>query len=177
MGKPPLPNHAPAKVCLRLTWLSTYSRKPAHPCMSPTSSIASRPSSASASIARAWFLLSPKKSPVVTDSYVLKRTPSPLNRRLVESAFHVPRHYCRLGCRIPSTAHLPARRSPSARFFGLPRAALFDSHHLDQWRSASQLERGVFSSLPLPVGAAGVVPADSEAGFGVLPFSAGRCGP
>src|SRR5262249_6692299 len=64
----------------------------------------------------------------------------------------------------------------SPRLAGLPRAALFDAHHLDQRGPEPKLERGVFSPLPLSVGAARVVPAYSEASLGVLPATADRCG-
>jgi hypothetical protein len=56
---------------------------------------------------------------------------------------------------------------------GTPRPV---AHYLDQGRPESQLERGIFLALALPVGAARVVSAESEAGPGLLPATAGRSG-
>ena len=61
--------------------------------------------------------------------------------------------YCRgLAQRVPATARLSARGAASARFAGLPGTALPIAHHLDQRWPVPELERGVFSRLPLPVG-------------------------
>ncbi len=76
---------------------------------------------------------------------------------------------------FPSSAR-SARCAASARFPGLPGPALPDSYHLGQRRPEPQLERGVFSPLALPLGAAAVVSTDLEARFGVLPPTSGRRG-
>lgn len=117
-----------------------------------------------------------KKWRVTTASFVQKRTPSRYGRSRDELALGVPRHRRGLARCVSPTTYLPARGAASARFAGLFGAALFDSDPLDQRRPEPQLERGIFSPFPLPVGAATVVSADPEAGFSVLPATAGRRG-
>src|SRR5271157_2228345 len=51
-----LPLPGAGQVCLKLTWHTTYSRRPAPPCTFPRSWRASTPPSTSPSIARAWSL-------------------------------------------------------------------------------------------------------------------------
>src|SRR5271165_2534353 len=174
-SRPP-PNHAAVKVCRKLTWHSTYSRKPAPRCMSRSSSNVSRPNSPSPSIAKAWFLPSPRKSPAATASCARKRIPSPLSRSHDEPALGVPHHYRRLARRLPTKAHLCPWRAASIGLAGLPWTALPYPYHLDERRTAAQLERGVFPPLTLSLGTAEVVPAHLESCVGVLPATVGRRG-
>ena len=53
---------------------------------------------------------------------------------------------------------------------------LSEPHHLDQRRPQPQLECGILSALPLPVGAAAVVSTDPRTRFGVLPATLGGRG-
>jgi hypothetical protein len=59
---------------------------------------------------------------------------------------------------------------------GVSRPALPDPHYLDQRWPRPQLERGVLSTLALPVGAAAVVSAHFAARLTALPATSGRCG-
>src|SRR6202050_4302004 len=77
---------------------------------------------------------------------------------------------------LPARTNLSARGSASARFAGLSGPTLPDPHHLDQWRPTTQLVRGVFSALALPVGTTAVVPAHPATGLAALPSTPGRRG-
>src|SRR5450759_3546211 len=145
--RPPLP--AQEKVGLKLTWPTTYSRKPAPRCMSPNSSLAFSPPLASPSIAKASSLPSPRKSPARTASSAPRRIPSACDRRPDDFAGGFPGYRRRLALRLPSIAHLPACCSPSSGLEGVFGPALPNTHHLGQRRPASQLERGVFSAFAL----------------------------
>ena len=67
-------------------------KKARTPCMSPTFLIASALRSTLPSIAKASFLPSPKKSPAMTASSVLKKIRSLSSRRLNERARSLPGH-------------------------------------------------------------------------------------
>src|SRR5579863_3441479 len=170
------PRRAAAKVCLRWTWPSTYLRRPAHPCTSPRSWNVSNPSSVPPWTARAWSPRLPRRSLAATASCARRRIHSHCARRPDEPAGRVPRRRSGLAQRLSPTAHVRAWRATSARFADLSWAPLSDSYHLDQRRPEPQLERGVFSSLALPLGAAGVVSADPATRPGVLPAASGRRG-
>src|SRR5664279_472965 len=141
--------------------------------MSPRSWSASKPSSASPSIAKAWSLRSPKRWPVATASCARKRTPSRSVRRRDEPARGVPRHYAGLARGVSAAAHVSPWRAASPGLAGLPGAPLPVPHYLDQRRPEPQLERGVFPALALPLGVAAVISADPETGFGALPTTLG----
>src|SRR6185437_834425 len=112
----------------------------------------------------------------MTVSCAPTKIPSPSNQRLDDPTHRVPFHCRGVARRLPATTHLSARGTASAGFAGVPGPALFDTHHLDQWRPEPQLECGVFSSFPLPMGRAGVVPPHPEARLGALPATTGRGG-
>ena len=102
-----------AQVCPKLTWLSTYSKRPAPPCTSPNSWPASTPPSTSPSIAKAWSLRSPRKSPAAIVSCAPARTLSAYVRRSDDSLRRLVGDRGGLGAQFPPAAHPAARRAPS----------------------------------------------------------------
>src|SRR5260370_9291677 len=165
------PNRHAEQVCPRLTWPMTYLKRPDPRSTSPICWPVSSLPFPSPSIAKAWSPLSPKKSPAATASCAPTRTPSLCARTLDDSACCVPRYCCRLALGLPSTAHLPSRRSSGPRLVGLPGTPLFVPHHLVLGRSESQLERGILSPLALPVAAPRFVRPHSAPRSGLLPLS------
>src|SRR5882724_4696546 len=146
---PTLLNLPARKVCPKLIWPMTYSKRPAPRFTSPPCSIASMPPLASPSIAKASSPPSPKRSPARTVSCAPRRTPSACARRPDDHfAGRFPGYRCRLALRLPSIAHLSACRAPSSGLAGMLGPALSVAHHLDQRRPASQLERGAPHGFP-----------------------------
>src|SRR5271169_3264237 len=137
------------KVCLKLTWPMTYSKRPGPRSTSPNSSTVSTPPSASPSIAKASSLPSPRRSPAKTASCVPTRTPSPCARSHDDAAGCLLGYRRRLALGVSPNPHLPARRTPSPGWAGLLGTPLPLSHHLDQRRPAAQLERRVLSAFSL----------------------------
>src|SRR5208283_2526843 len=148
------PPHAPRKVCLKLTWRTTYSRRPVPPCTFPNSWRASTPPSTLPLIARAWSLRSARKWPAAIASCAPARTLSLYVRRPDDSLCRLDGDRGGLGAQFPSAAHPAARRAPGPGRVGLRGPTLSVAHHLDSGSSAAQLVERVLSPLALPLGTA-----------------------
>src|ERR1700720_2281891 len=137
------------KVCLRLTWLLTYLKRPDPRSTSPYSWIASTPPLASPSIAKASSLPSPRRSPATTASCAPRRIPSGCVRRPDDSTGGLPGDRRRLAGGVSPIAHLPTCGAASSGLAGVFGPALPVSHHLDQRRPPSQLGCRILSAFPL----------------------------
>src|SRR6266403_1162778 len=169
----PWPSRAPAQVCLRSIWLSTYSRRPALRSTSPRSSLAFSPASASPSIARAWSRLLPKRSPAAIVFCAPKRIPSVCARTRDDTAVCFSLHRRGLVLGVSPETHFCPRCPPGARHAGLPGPEDPDARHLGGGAPGSELERRISAAFPLPVGTSTVVSAGAAARFGVLPATTG----
>src|SRR3990172_6134436 len=162
------------KVCRRLTWRMTYSRRRAGRCTSPTSSRGSTAPSAWRWTARAWSPPSRRKSRAATGSCAPRRTRSAFARKRHDPARHLPADHRRLARRLSPSAHHAPRRSPSAGLVDLSGPALSVAHHLDQRASGPELECRVLLALAVSVGPPGAVSPDPGAGAARLSRTAGR---
>src|SRR5579863_30394 len=159
---------APRKVCLKLTWRTTYSRRPAPPYTFPRFWCVSTPPSTLPLIARAWFLPSPRKSLAAIASCAPLRTLSLYVRRPDDSLRRLVGGRGRLDSPFPPAAHRPSRRASGPGRLGLCGPPLSFPHHLDPGPPAPQLVKRVLPPLALSLGTAVVVRGHLAAGLALL---------